>query len=106
MTRSGRAAIICVALAVHESAKMVGDRDTISGTTSSQYFVHATTRSSSPSSARITVALGCRQAMRLGVWEGMIQVRSQSNATRQEERPVLTVPHESRPEAARRRRYS
>ena len=37
-----------------------------SGTTSAQYLVQATTQSNLPTLARITVALGCRQAMRRG----------------------------------------
>jgi hypothetical protein len=37
-----------------------------SGTTSLQYFVQATTRSNSFSAAKITVALGCRQAILQG----------------------------------------
>src|SRR5580692_5331691 len=71
MTRSGSTAIICPALAVQESARMVRGFAVISGTTSAQYFVQATTRSSSPTAARMTVALGCRQAIRRGVCEGM-----------------------------------
>lgn len=39
-----------------------------SGQTSAQYRVQATTRSSRPSAARMTVALGCRQTTRRGVW--------------------------------------
>jgi len=41
----------------------------ISGTTSAQYFVQATTRPNSPTLARMTVALGCRQAIRRGWYE-------------------------------------
>src|SRR5206468_2122944 len=39
----------------------------ISGHTSAQYFVQATTRSSMPTAARITLALGWRQTTRRGV---------------------------------------
>ena len=61
-----------LAFDVHESAIMLTCRWPLraspcnSGTTSKQYFVQATTRSNSPMLARMTVALGCRQAMRRG----------------------------------------
>jgi len=45
-----------------------------SGTTSAQYLVQATTRSSAPTLARITVALGCRQAIRRGMCEPGISI--------------------------------
>src|ERR1700728_2692481 len=69
ITRSGWTAIICSALAVQESARMARGCAVISGTTSTQYFVQATTRSSSPRAARMTVALGCKHAMRRGEWD-------------------------------------
>jgi hypothetical protein len=50
--------MICSAFAIHQSARTMRNCDVISGTTSTQYFVHATTRSSSAIAARITVALG------------------------------------------------
>jgi len=52
---------------------MVVPRFLISGQTSAQYFVQATTRSRRPMAARITVALGCKETIRCGVWsEGTI----------------------------------
>jgi hypothetical protein len=50
-------------LAVHESATIVGFWFVISGQTSAQYFVQATTRSSLPTAARMTVALGCKDTI-------------------------------------------
>ena len=52
---------------------------TTSGHTSPQYLVHATIRSSLPIAARITVALGCRETSRCGVWSEDIN----SNGTRE-----------------------
>ena len=72
MTRSGFAARISVAFDVQESATISRFRCSISGTTSEQYFVHATTRSSWPTLARITVALGWRQTIRCGPCEADI----------------------------------
>src|SRR5579863_3391868 len=69
MTRSGLLATISALSAVQESARVAWDCKAISGTTSAQYLVQATTRLSSPTAARTTVALGCRQTMRRGVWE-------------------------------------
>ena len=47
----------------------------ISGQTSAQYFVQATMRSSLPIAARITVALGCKETTRCGVWsEGTVPI--------------------------------
>src|SRR5580692_12287735 len=67
ITKSGRAATIWSVLAVQESATMVAPCLRTSGQTSAQYFVQATTRSSSPTAARITVALGCKDTTRCGV---------------------------------------
>src|ERR1700687_3876996 len=69
ITRSGLAAKISLAFEVHESAMMNRLPSFTSATTSAQYFVQATTRSNSPTLARITVALGCRQAIRCGLCE-------------------------------------
>ena len=71
MTRSGCAPRISAELAVHESA-MIARPLAASGQTSAQYFVQATRRSSWPRHARITVALGCRLAMRRGMWSEAI----------------------------------
>src|SRR5580693_4769195 len=88
MTRSGRAAMICSALAAHESARMIRGCAAISGTTSAQYFVHAITRSSSPIAARMTVALGCRLAMRRGVWEEAINLTLRRDPTERQREHV------------------
>ena len=68
MTRSGRARTISSLCAVQESAMIARPLCTTSGQTSAQYFVQATMRSSLPIAARITVALGCRETIRRGVW--------------------------------------
>src|SRR2546421_11411967 len=67
ITKSGRAAMIWAALAVQESARIERPLLAASGQTSAQYLVQATKRSSLPTSARITVALGCRLTTRRGV---------------------------------------
>src|SRR6266849_936427 len=74
MTRSGRAATICLLCAVQESAMISRSPVATSGHTSGQYLVQATTRSSLPIAARITVALGCRQAMRWGEWSESMEL--------------------------------
>src|SRR5258705_7924070 len=68
MTKSGRARTISSLCAVQESAMIDRPLSTTSGHTSAQYFVHATTLSSLPIAARITVAPGCRETIRCGVW--------------------------------------
>src|SRR5664279_1661973 len=73
MTKSGLAARISSANAVHESDTMRREPSATSGQTSRQYFVQATTRSSSPISRMVRVALGCRHTTRRGVnSEGML----------------------------------
>jgi len=51
-------------LAVQQSARMAREPSARADTTSAQYRVPATTRASSPTARRITVALGWRPAMR------------------------------------------
>src|SRR3984957_17623920 len=70
ITQAGRAATIQSVLAVHESATMVAPWFLMPGQTSAQYFVQATTRWRLPIASRITVALGCKETIRCGLWSG------------------------------------
>src|SRR5580700_4173239 len=88
MTRSGSVARVCPASAVQESARITRGRVAISGATSAQYFVHAITRSSSPIAARMTVALGCRLAMRRGVWEKVTNFTLSPDAAQRQRKRV------------------
>ncbi len=60
--------MICSACADHESETITRAPSATSGQTSAQYLVQATSRSSTPRSRKVSVALGWSETTRRGVY--------------------------------------